>query len=243
VELARVLLENGADPSAQDKDKSTPLHMVSECGQVTFVRALLWEEGPRLAFELERSLYSSRMCGELAELLLTHNADVRAQDKDKFSPLHLASGGAAFLGSAMALGLLDPDTPSLHAVTVTPFMGLVRVLLTHGADVRARDKDNSTPLHWTSGGGYVKLARTLLKRTSGDVYDIRVPRSRLKDSRSGWNREDREPINVDVARVLLEHGADADVNVQDIFGLTPLQRARRARFSGITQLLLSHSST
>jgi ankyrin repeat protein len=244
VELVRVFLENGADASAQDKDKSTPLHRVSESGQVAFVRGLwgLLQPVERRS-EIVRSLSSSKMCGELAELLLTHNVDVGAQDKDKLSPLHLASGGAGFWGSATALGLLD--TPLLHEVT--SFMRLVQGLLTHGADVRARDKDNSTPLHWTSGGGYVKLARTLLKRSENvfkSPFDRR-PRSNLGDFGSDWNQRYKESwsIHVEVARVLLEHGADADVNVQDIFGLTPLQRARRAGFFDVTQLLLSHGST
>ena len=248
VKLARVLLENGADASGQDKDKSTPLHRVSESGQVAFVRVLpglLWarHSRERRRGNIKMSLSSSKMCKELAELLLTHNADVGAQDKDKLSPLHLASGGAGFWGSAMELGLLNTVSLPVELHELTPFLGLVRMLLSHGADVRARDKDNSTPLHWTSGGGYVKLARTLLKRGEY-AFDPR-PHSNLSDSGRNWNREIKklQPIHVEVARVLLENGADADVNVQDIFGLTPLQRARRARFFDIEQLLWSHGST
>jgi ankyrin repeat protein len=239
VELARVLLENGADASAQDKDKSTPLHRVSESGQVAFVRVLLQQDEYR---SIRPSRYSGRTCGEIAELLLTHNADVGAQDKDKFSPLHLASGGAGYLHSAVVLQQSDKViSRSVGFKESLEHVRLVRVLLTHGADARVRDKDNSTPLHWTSGGGYVKLARTLLERGE-DAFDRRS-RPSVRDSISGWNRGDIERIHLDVARMLLEHGADADVNVQDVFGLIPLQRARRARFFDIAQLLLSRNST
>ena len=97
VDLARVLLENDANARAQDKDKSTPLHRVSEYGQIAFVGGLLQRDNHRV---FRPSYYSGQMCGELAKLLLTHNADVGAQNKDKFSPLHLASGGAG-LGRAL----------------------------------------------------------------------------------------------------------------------------------------------
>jgi ankyrin len=245
VELAQVLLENGADARTRDKNKSTPLHRVSESGQVAFVRALLqWSPGQKIKL----SPYEGRMFGELAELLLTHNADVGAQDKDKFSPLHLASGGARCLGSALVLDstvvLQLFYRVTLRSVGSKESLGLVRlvqVLLTHGADVRARDNDNSTPLHWTSGGGYVKLPRALLKHAD---YRHPLMLNDLGNSPgSGENKEDIERIHVEVARALLEHGADADVNVQDIFGLTPLRRARRARFFNITQLLLNHNAT
>ena len=81
---------------------------------------------------------------------------------------------------------------------------LVQVLLTRGADVRARDQwqDNSTPLHWTAGGGYVKLARALLKyggdRASRMLSDPR------NDPKIGWNNH-IERIHAAVAQALLEH--------------------------------------
>ena len=110
-------------------------------------------------------------------------------------------------------------------------VGLVRVLLTNGADVRAQDKDDSTPLHWTSGGGYMKLSRALLKGGEDEFYSNR------------WNQRDVERIYVDVAQELLEHGADAVANVQDISGLTPLQQAQRVGFIKVARLLSSHSAT
>lgn len=86
----------------------------------------------------------------------------------------------------------------------------------------------------------MKLARTLLKHH--DAFGRRS-RPNLSVSGSDRNQGNIERIHANVTRVLLEHGADADVNVQDIFGLTPLGRARRARFSDIIQLLLSNNPT
>ena len=234
VELAQVLLEKGADASAQDKDKSTPLHRVSESGQVVFVLTLLWQH------ERQRTVplwYSGRMCRELAELLLFRSADVSAQDKDGFSPLHLASGGAGYLFSS---NLLQRHKVPFHSGFVgfensLEVVELVRVLLTHGADVSVRDKDNSTPLHWTSEAGHVKLARTLLQLGEDALH--RHSLLSFKDSKSNWFLGNIERIHMKVARVLLEHGASVDA--EDAFGLAPHGRALGARFFDIEQLLLS----
>ena len=219
VELARVLLEYRADPRAQDKDNSTPLHRVSESGQVTFVRILLQDiYGVEKA--LRRILSSVGEYKKLAELLLTQNADVGAQDNYGFSPLHLASGGAGYLGYGRVSQLLQD---SRRFNLSSELVGLVRVLLVHGADARARDNVNSTPLHWASGSGYVEVAR----------LSALFERGRLFGRYS--NQGDAEHAYVKVAKELLKHGADA--NVQDFFGLTPLQQARRAGFCDIERLL------
>ena len=62
VDLARLLIEYGADAAAQSKDGTTPLHLASEGGHV-----------------------------DLDRLLIEHGADVAAQSKAGMTPLHLAS--------------------------------------------------------------------------------------------------------------------------------------------------------
>ena len=42
-------------------------------------------------------------------------------------------------------------------------MEATRFLIEHGADVTARKKDGSTPLHMASRGGHVRVARVLLQ--------------------------------------------------------------------------------
>jgi len=59
VDLARLLVEHGADVTAQDTDGSTPLHSASAMGSV-----------------------------DLARFLVEHGADVTTQQKDGAIPLH-----------------------------------------------------------------------------------------------------------------------------------------------------------
>ena len=244
VELARVLLEYRADPRSQDKDNSTPLHRVSERGQVTFVRILLQDNYHNdMKMSLRKILSSVGEYKKLAELLLMHNADVGAQDDYGFSPLHLASGGAGYLDYGRVSQLLQ-ESGRRRLILSSELVGLVRVLLVHGADARARDNVNSTPLHWASGSGYVEVVArlsALFERDSLFERDNLFERDSLfeygdrlfeRDSNQG----DAEHAYVKVAKELLKHGADA--NVQDLFGLTPLQQARREGFWDIERLLL-----
>ena len=103
-EVAGILIDHGADVTAQDKCKSTPLHLASRWGQVG-----------------------------VASMLLERGADVTAQNKDGSTPLHLAS-----TPSERAVYF-----PKEHAETA-------RILLERGADVTAQDKDGRTPLDLAS---------------------------------------------------------------------------------------------
>jgi hypothetical protein len=58
----RLLIEHGADVTAQDKSLSTPLHLASSLG-----------------------------IPEIVQLLIERGADITAQDASRRTPLHLAS--------------------------------------------------------------------------------------------------------------------------------------------------------
>ena len=69
IEVARFLLERGADVSAQDKDGKTPLHLASTHSYRTLPQQL----------------------AGVARILLEHGANVTAQDNDRLTPFDLAS--------------------------------------------------------------------------------------------------------------------------------------------------------
>lgn len=133
-EIARDLLEHGANATAQYKDGCTPLHLASYCGHAGIVHVLLEHRADATAQDKDgRSPLqeaSSNGHTEIARMLLEHGADVMVQDKDGWTPLHETSSNG-------------------HAQ-------ISRLLLEYGADPIVQDKDGWTPLYlaivqWTCG--------------------------------------------------------------------------------------------
>ncbi|XP_013185418.1 ankyrin-3 [Amyelois transitella] len=153
----------------------------------------------------------------------------------------------------------------LHYAIWQRYLEATRLLLVRGCDVNARDDCGYSALHLSSEHGYTELVKLLLE--SGAAVDYRVdtgeefPRTTLCD----------EPLRLairnkhyDVARLLLEHGADpnkryffgSEINLvsdpeylellltfganpdsRDRAGLTPLMKAARQR-KGMDAVLL-----
>ena len=121
----------------------------------------------------------------VARMLFETGADVSAQDKDGWTPLHLASRE----------GQLE----------------VAHILIERGVDVSAQDKNGQTPLHLVSQKGHSEVGRTLF----GNVNALRPASQRGK---------------LEVARMLIEHGAD--VSAQDEDGWTPLHLALQEETTG-----------
>ena len=105
-------------------------------------------------------------------------------------------------------------------------MSKIQDLIEKGADVEAKDKWGSTPLHFASGNNHIEIAKLLLDR-GADV--------KAKDNGgqtplhfASWHNR------IKIAKLLIEAGADVDATDDD--GETPLDNARsdemRALLSG-----------
>ena len=180
--VAQLLLERGADVNALDEDNITPLHLASYYKKVEIARVLLDGDAAtnptanqgRTPLHVVAEGYS-RDDDVLAQLLLERGADIDAPDDDIQTPLHLASH---FGRVRMAVVLLNAganasannaqgQTP-LHLVSQSPHysngrgVGVAQLLLKHGADVNAQDKNQATPLDFASYHGRTNIASFLL---------------------------------------------------------------------------------
>ncbi|RYC79293.1 hypothetical protein BFJ63_vAg17827 [Fusarium oxysporum f. sp. narcissi] len=135
IEVAKMLLEKGANPRAVTKDGKTPLHIASQYGRF-----------------------------EIAKMLLEKGADARAATKNGWTPLHGASQNGYLEIAKMLLekganpraATKDGRTP-LHDASQNGHLEVVKMLLEKGADAAAATKDGSTPLHEASLKGHLGL--------------------------------------------------------------------------------------
>ena len=231
IEVARVLLEHGADTEARDNHGRTPLLRASRDGHIELARVLLKHGANTEARDKENSspLDNATEGGhvEFAQILLDHGADVNARDKEGTTSLHWAS---AMRQTEVALVLIrrgaDLEARTKRNETllhVAEGEEVTRLLLEQGADANALGDENGTPLHAASKMGRVGPARILLEHGANpnarDANDA-TPLHLATDPRTDWT-EDGEHLAV--VLLLIQYGSD--IHARDDKGRTPFMRA------------------
>jgi ankyrin repeat protein len=135
--IARLLLEHGADVNAHGAAYSTPVHEAAHYGRVEVLRVLL-EHVANLGVGEDDRKPANHVMSEY----------VNARDSKDKTPLHWASEGPYYEGG-LIIGL--------------PLSNIARLLLELGADVNARENDQSSPLHVAARHGRVEVVRVLLE--------------------------------------------------------------------------------
>ena len=151
---------------------------------------------------------------ETADLLIRAGANVKAVNRYGITPLSLASanGNAAMIERLLKAGV-DPNTASpegetaLMAASGTGNVAAVKALLAQGADVTAKESSKGqTALMWAAAEGHAAVAEVLIE-SGADI------RARSKGKFTPLLFAVRRGA-IDVVRVLLAAGADANETVQ-----------------------------
>lgn len=239
LEIARLLLDAGAEIDALDRDASTPLHDAALRGHPEVV-ALLLERGAdvhRRDFNGAYSLSFAVSGGDTTVIrqIIAAGADFYHRSRAGFALLHFAAmRGLEDLvdqiltsGEYVDVRTMYGDTP-LKWATVRNHMGVMRTLLAHGADPNSRGTEGSTALMRAAARGNLDAGRLLLAWGADVNQADNWGRTALFET--CWDGQ------TEFARMLLAQGAQFDV--ADSNGHRPLMFALRMGHGELVAALL-----
>jgi ankyrin repeat protein len=257
--VAQLLLGNGMDVNVLDNHHETPLHLASSYGALEIVEILLENDAninaenvhgqTPLHLVSQRSDFQSENA-DVTRLFLGLGVNVDIRDKNRATPLHLASLHGCH---DISLALLDHgadinaedangQTP-LHRVSldITHYQGdmyhhLSEAMLERSADVNAQDKDQETPLHSATYMSRLGTARALIDHGANIHAENIQGQTPLHLVSQGVPRNWLVVCESDVVQLLLSRGAD--VNARDRNQATPLLSASFHLRSQVAKALL-----
>lgn len=259
--FAQILLERGADANAGNNNGDTPLHILSErqiydkrdAGDV-LNHTRLW---------LEHGAEVNRRCkDDETPLLLDIDAFVEKQEGET-SVHHVLRGQYGSWGRGVGVAQLPEsdventqDESQMTSSYLRSKFGPVQTaqaLLNHGANVNAgnnggelegvhvQNKNHLTPLHLASLYGRLDITRVLLDYGATADLEDRFGRTPLHLVAEGKHNFEQDRVRI--ARLLLEHGTDANgPSAQNGGNATPLHLASYGGRVAIARLLLDRGA-
>ena len=162
-DVARLILDRGANIAAKDHRGETPLHLASSAGHESTTQMLL-DYGANVdatdtqhQTPLHRASHGGH--SKIIQTMLENGADIQSRNDYGSSPLHHAVKGHHVLGARYSISELqalsdhsaadetldDYEQVLLHCTAGRGHLVAMQTLLNHGADIKAKDDHGRTP--------------------------------------------------------------------------------------------------
>ncbi|KAJ5683303.1 hypothetical protein N7462_006468 [Penicillium macrosclerotiorum] len=244
LELIKILLGRGADTNVPDRNGYTPLFWTIKGRDIEFARLLLKHNAnPNWAcIDGWSPIHTASIGDDFVRLLLEYGANPGAKDRFGNTPLNIAVNTGPeqeivvrlLLQAGASTEVMDRrgQRPLTKAV-LRHHLGLVRLLLSHGADITAPiNTTEDTLLHMAVEKSTFEMVRLLLHHgPRADFVNQYMETPLHLAARKGRK---------DMAQILLEYGAQ--VNLKNIDGDTPLILAACTSHGPLVELLLQNDS-
>ena len=186
-----LLVEKGASTTARDDNGRIPLHLAAVAGTLTT---------------------------RIAHLLKANKKDFAASDRRGLTALHFTAMAGKMESTRFILVGESANVKPTNSSSQTALSNTVENDHTESqADVNAKDRNGSAPLHWAAAEGHEATARTLIVEGKADVN------AKDKDGQTPLYQAAANGHEA-AARTLIVEGK-ADVNAGDNNGRTPLHVA------------------
>lgn len=188
--IIKLLLDKGADITAQDLDRETPLHKSITTGRASFTKLLLqYSMGRQSTFNLNFAdtmlppLCSAAHLGntKIMQVLLDYGWNTNKVDAKQQTPLHFATKNGYYKVIQVLLNSQQLDvnaqdqcsSTALHNAAHGGHMVVVNLLLSKAdININIKDKNSCTLLWWAMGHGHHGMALRLLKERNMNINII-----------------------------------------------------------------------
>jgi ankyrin repeat protein len=250
-EIAKLLIDNGANVNARDNRGRQPLLSASLAGSKEIVELLVShgaEINPTEKEPPSTPLLTAIGRGhyEVAKYLISKGADVLVISQSGYTALHAASAS----GNPQVVELVissnidvnakakDGVTPLRLAAQANDITDIAASLINHGADVNIPDQDGRTALNWAVTMHHTKTVELLLQHGAdvNIVDNLGMTALHWAILRDG-NSEHKQLASYKTVQLLLSKGARIDV--VDKQGRTPSTIAKRKEIVSLLHMASS----